>query len=277
MKLIYFHRGYQEYLALGVHQASLFNEVILIGDDSNKQLANIPNVTFFHYKDVNEHFDSFLKKYIHLSSNAAEYETLCFLRWIAARNVCNLLDLDNFAFTDSDNLFYSNLGEIHKKIGSPNLALAIPEHQPEHRNAATGEVSYWSKDHINSFCDFLINVYSDKDRINKLLMPKWNWHENNSKPGGINDMTLLWFFSRNYKHEITTRVHSNEFTFDHNINTSENFYKSEYEVTEQGIKKIHMIDRMPHCFNLRLNKKILFHSLQFQGAAKAFMHKFTIS
>ena len=224
MKLIYFHIGFQDYLSLSIKQAALHNDVILIGDDTNKKLRSIPNVEFFHYKDLSQDFDLFIKKYQHLSFNNFDFEKLCFLRWIAARNLCNLLGLDVFAFTDSDNLFYIDLTEVHEKIDRPSLALAVPNDQPQHRNAATGEVSYWSKDKINLFCEFLISIYSSGEKITEFLLPKWNWHQKHSKPGGINDMTLLWFFSRKHEHKVITKVHSNTFTIDHNINSSDNFF-----------------------------------------------------
>jgi len=272
MKTYFFHIGYQEYLKTTIEQASKNNDVILIGDESNKHLGSINNVQHVHLKDHYEGVERFLSLYKHMHTGGQKFEEWCYIRWIAVRNVAVSIKCDNLFYGDSDNLIFSNLSEVYDSIGKPELALAIPERQPPFRQSATGEVSYWSIEALDRFCSYLIDLYEDPFEFRKLV-EKWNYHKGNNLPGGVCDMTALWHFTRKNKAMIITDLLPDNTTFDHSINNPANYYDDEYKFSN-GVKEIEFINNVPYGYNLRHDKKVRLHNLQFQGNSKILIDRY---
>ena len=272
MKAFFFHSGYQNYLKTTIEQASKNNEVILIGDDSNEHLQNIKNVEHVHLKNHYEEIEKFLSLYKHMHTGGQKFEEWCFIRWLAVRNVAKSIKCDNLFYGDSDNLIFSNLSKVYNDIGKPELALAIPERQPYFRQSATGEVSYWSFEMLNKFCNYLIQLYDEPFEFRKLLQ-KWNHHKSNNLPGGVCDMTALWHFTRKNKAMIITDLLPDGTSFDHSINNSANYYDDEYRFSN-GVKEIEFINNEPYGYNLKHDKKVKFHNLQFQGNSKVLIDRY---
>lgn len=269
MNIFFFHSGNHDYLQLALQQASLKNNVFLIGDDSNASLGKLKNVTHLNLKDYSLDVERFLSCYKHLHTGGRKFEEWCFIRWFAVRNVAKALKLENVFYTDSDNLIYSNLEEVYKNIGEPAFSLAVPKDQPPFRHAATGEVSYWKYEVLDHFCHFLLNMYEDSFEFGRLLQ-KWDWHRTNKLPGGVCDMTLLWHFTNIVEYKVLTTVLNGDTTFDHSINNSSNHENNEY-LMENGLKKINFENDQPYGYNVIYEKNILFHNLQFQGNTKHLM------
>jgi len=183
--------------------------------------------------------------------------------------------IDTFFYSDSDNLIYSDLNKIYKKIGSPDFALAVPQEQPPFRWVATGAVSYWKLDILDEFCNFLIDYYTDPQKF-AILRQKWDWHVQTQFLGGICDMSLMWHFVNQKEHMLLTEIQSDKTAFQININEQTNhFYsKNEYEVDQNDVKKIFFLDGMPYCKNILTGENIMFHNLQFQGGAKSLIKDF---
>lgn len=272
MNVFFFHSGNQAYLETAVKHASYKNNVILIGDKTNSHLGNIPKVQHIELDNCRDDVDRFLSVYKHLHTGGQKFEEWCFIRWFAVRNVAKKMGLESVFYSDSDNLIYSDLDEVYEEIGKPELALSVPAYQPPYRHAATGEVSYWSYDKLNEFCDFILNIYEDEFDFG-LLMDKWSYHVNNNLPGGVCDMTVLWHFCNENSPEIITKILLNDTTFDHSINNSCNHENDEY-LMENGLKKIEFIDGEPYGFNVLQQKKVRFHNLQFQGNTKHLMDNY---
>ena len=239
MKTFFFHAGYQPYLKSTIEHASRNNDVVLIGDDSNKHLQNLSGVQHVHIKNYYQDIEKFLKLYRHMHTGGQRFEEWCFIRWLAVRNVAREMNCSSLFYGDSDNLIFSNLSEVYSAIGSPELALAIPKRQPYFRQSATGEVSYWSLDMLEKFCNYLIQMYDDPFEFRKLL-EKWNYHKSNNLPGGVCDMTA---------------------------------YDDEYRFSN-GVKEIEFIDDKPYGYNLKHDKKVRLHNLQFQGNSKILIDKY---
>jgi len=266
------HYGYQSYLDIFVKEASKKNKVILIGDRKNQHLGNYPNVEHILFEEVSEDIDAFAKVYVHLNLSGLEYELFCYKRWIYCRNAVRKLGIERFFYSDSDNIIYSDLEKVYNSLGRPPFCLSEPEHQPTFRNSATGAVSYWSASMIEKFCEFMQTSYGDPEAFSPLL-DKWLWHQSNKVPGGICDMTLLWHFVQKNPAFILTKTHPDDTTFDHNINSSENYLKNEYEM-RGPIKNIVFRENVPYCKNLITGKMVRFHNLQFQGGSKSLMSHF---
>lgn len=272
MKTFFFHSGYQPYLKTVIEQASKNNDVVLIGDEQNKHLEKLSNVEHFFLKDYYQDIDKFLNVYKHMSTGGKQFEEWCFIRWIAVRNVARAIKCDTIFYSDSDNLIFSNLLNVYKKIGQPELALAIPERQPYFRQSATGEVSYWTIGVLEEFVNYLLELYEDPFEFRKLL-EKWNYHKSNNLPGGVCDMTALWHFTRKKEHLIITDLLEDDSSFDHSINNPSNYYDNEYKFSN-GVKEIEFINNVPYAYNLKHNKKVMFHNLQFQGNSKVLINNY---
>ena len=272
MKTFFFHAGYQPYLKSTIEHASKNNDVVLIGDDSNKHLGNLNNVQHIDVKDNYQDIEKFLNLYKHLHTGGRKFEEWCFIRWLAVRNVAKTMNCDNLFYGDSDNLIFSDLSKVYDTIKKPELALAIPERQPYFRQSATGEVSYWSLEMLDKFCNYMIELYDDPFEFRKLL-EKWNYHKSNNLPGGVCDMTALWHFTRKNKAVIITDLLTDGTSFDHSINNPANYYDDEYKFSN-GVKEIEFIDNMPYAYNLRHNKKVKLHNLQFQGNSKVLIDQY---
>tara|TARA_R100001594_G_scaffold62795_1_gene97167 strand:- start:1861 stop:2703 length:843 start_codon:yes stop_codon:yes gene_type:complete len=275
MNVVFFNIGCPSYLSASIQQAALHNEVTLIGDDSNKHVASLKNVRHVNYKTVFVDGDRFISKYVHLSSNTREFELLSFIRWFCIRNFLRDEKISQCFYSDSDNLIYTKIAEAHNNLGSPSLALNIPQHQPQFRDSAAATSSFWSNESLEDFCDFLFLMYEDDKTFNNLLKPKWNHHHKNSISGGICDMTALWHFSNKVGDvSVLTKVSASHCTFDHNINSSENHLREEYPLLNKR-KDIKMKNGQPYCFNLIKNIDVAFHTLHFQGPAKNLINSYS--
>ena len=114
------------------------------------------------------------------------------------------------------------------------------------------------------------------------------WHKTYTAPGGICDMTLLYYYAHNQETFVglqlptfptidndLTQIFDNTLTFDLHLATHGNhLYPEDYETDNSNNKKIKYIDNQPYCFNKRLNKDIKFILLHFQGRNKAIMKDF---
>lgn len=272
MKIYFFHIGYQPYLELTIKKAALLNKVVLIGDESNEHLKNIPNVEHYFLKDNFDGIERFLKCYKHMSTNDINFEQLCFIRWFAVRNVAVKNNEKYVFYGDSDNLIYEDLEKVYYSINKPSIAISAPENIHIFNNSASGEVSYWQIEQLIDFCDYIYQLYED-DFEHRKLVNKWNWHVSNKINGGICDMTALWHFIQDREIFNLSSVINEHHTFDHNINDSCNHFKNEYEM-KNGIKEIIFKDGKPFCWNKKFNKLIHFYTLQFQGSAKKIIGDF---
>ena len=69
------------------------------------------------------------------------------------------------------------------------------------------------------------------------------------------------------------------YCFDSNINTADNYYKNEYQIRSsllfKQIKSVKFSDKKPYGFNRKINKQIKFYNLHCQGKAKILMFKYS--
>jgi len=121
-------------------------------------------------------------------------------------------------------------------------------------------------------CNFLIETYHGSELFAK-LEEKWAWHQANGIPGGVCDMTLLWFFCHGRNVVNLSEVRGGA-TWDDNINQAENYLPDEY-AKENGIKYVtRWLKAGPLGWNDKLGIAIRFNSLHFQGQAKRLMKEY---
>jgi hypothetical protein len=267
--IVQFFRGNQPYLRLSLKQAQRFNqEVILIGDTSNQELTR----HHFNYADYDQHFQSFIDVYEHLSSNSVNFEMYCFQRFFVLQQWMTEHDQNQVFMIDSDLLLYADLTDhLYKKyLQEYEAALCIPKlknQEAEYAWTASPHLSFWTRSSIQSFTSFCLDIYSNQK---ELLHQKYSYHQAMNLPGGICDMTLLYLWAKDKDAIFNLLELKNGVAVDHNINSKDDLWESQYEL-RAGIKKIYFIQGLP--FEEETQNQFL--GLHFQGAAKPLMAIFT--
>ncbi len=275
MPVVFVHYGpVPDYLKLAIQQAKKFNEVVLITD----QNAHGIDVQSFLIQDLRSEIEPFELAYHHLSKNPEDFELRCFTRWGLIKAMMERSGIDSIFYCDSDVLLYTSISSFLSP--DTQIAYSIPEEQPEFRWSASAHVSMFSYATISELWRFMLDTYVSKSETFKQLKNKYRHHLTTQTPGGVCDMTLLYLFAQT--HDVTSLCKIIDgTTFDHNINSSENSIKSEYDMRQVAspygpimIKNVRFVDGMPCCLNLDVDQDVRFNSLHFQGSAKFLMQQF---
>jgi len=270
--IVIFHIGYTDYLKFALNTAKKFNEeVILIGDQSNKKIWN----NHYNALDLSSKiYDNFLNLYKSMSSYKQDYEIFIFQRFFCLREWMKQNQVYHAFVLDSDVITFANFSKLLyiPYLQNYEAALSIPKIQEEnYRWAAYGHNSYWTYEGIESFTDFCIETYGNNL---DLLKKKYEWHLENKALGGICEMTLLYLWSKDKKSVFNTAQVYDGMTIDNHITSSENFEPNEYLVNYWGIKSIKFKNGMPYGFNKILGENVRFLALHCQGSAKKYMEFF---
>ena len=235
-----------------------------MGDEDNKDIdvehyacLDLPSADIGHLAG----------RYDHMSTGHHTFEWICILRWFLLKNFLVKNDIEKCFYADTDIMIYSNITEEMKKYEDKKMAIIYPSEQTEYRWAASGHSSYWTKESLIDFCDFVLNMYSSEEGRSK-LREKWNYHRNNKIPGGICDMSLIYlYYNQNEGKDIGILSEVTEGSaYDDNINSSENRYKDEYAMMGR-FKNIKWQNGVPYCYNLMQEDWIRFNTLHFQGTS----------
>lgn len=257
--VILIHSGYQDYLNYSINKALEKNVVYLIGD-VEPTIQN-PNFKFFNMADfIDDDFTMFSQLYEHLSTNPYKFELFCFLRWFVLKRFMQKQNLDVCFYIDSDVMLYVDVNTEWTKFSQFDFTLC-------HRSAATS--SFFTINGIINFCNFLLNTYRQKNSYQfKKIESHYRVRQEFGLPGGVCDMTLLEYF--HYGYDVgggpgkigEMMIIINDSTYDHNINSPDQYFEFD------GVKKVQMIDGVPHVFSRKLNKLIKFNCLHFNSGAK---------
>jgi hypothetical protein len=263
--VIFFHKGEQQYLQSAINIALKKNRVIVIGNQSSSFKERNQQVQFFNELDLNQEDSTFRKVYKHMHSGEPEAQIICYTRWFAIKNLVKLENIDAFFHADSDLAILTNVQENYEKLNFPELALSTQDNQQNFRFVASGHSSYFTKNSIEKFCNFLLYSYNKDSETYKKLVDKHSWHIQNNVGGGVCDMTQLYLFSLTCPTLSLTKV-NNDSCFDDNINSPENYYVSEYKM-QNNLKKIILDDNKFYFENLN-GQKILANTIHCQGGSK---------
>jgi len=188
-------------------------------------------------------------------------------------------EVDHIFYCDSDVMLYCDVTEVLESYGKHDAAFQIPKYQPPYRWSASGHVSSWSYEGLSSFCNFVVEMYSDEKKLS-LLKNKWELHQRTGTPGGVCDMSLLYLWSLNHEVINNAKVIDGA-TFDHNINVAENYWRDEYEMVKGSSEMRKRMDWQPedqtgtlHGWNIVSRDWIEFNALHFQGGAKGLMREY---
>jgi putative methyltransferase (TIGR04325 family) len=168
--------------------------------------------------------------------------------------------IDVCYYSDSDVMIYDDLSKTYPFYKDFDAAYTMTEYQENFRWSASACCSFWKRETINKFCDFIIELYSTS-KIEK-LKAKWNYHQQNNIAGGICDMTLLYLFTEEINFYPLSKV-MKDFCFDQNMKDDENYFKNEYKFTgnkESGqiLKLVTWKDGKPYGYNNKLDSEIRF-------------------
>jgi hypothetical protein len=276
--IIIFHLGNQEYVRLCLRQASKFNKNIVILCD-NPNNYNVPGIQAVNYLPYSKYIQDFQKLYKHFSTNSAQLEFLCIIRWFVVYEYMKEQNIARAFICDSDVLIYENITEINEKYLKKWDFMICSSHSKD----VSGAQSIWDFKKLQEFVIFCFKFY--KTQIANIE----KWHKTYKEPGGFCDMTLLYYFAHNRPDFVglkfpdlpliendLTQVFDDEITFDLHLATFGNHqYPEQYERDPStGNKLIKYRDGKPYCFNKRLNKDVRFVLLHFQGRNKMQMKNY---
>lgn len=273
--VVFVHYGpVPDYLKLSIAQAAKHNEAILISDQESVQV----DAKVVQIGPLRGEVDQFEKVYHHLSKNPQEFELRCFTRWGLIKAMMEQYGVKTVFYCDSDVLLYTNVDQFFPS--DVEVSYSLPEDQPEFRWSASAHVSIFSYEKLKALWNFMLNTYVHKTETYRQLKNKYKHHLATQSPGGVCDMTLLYLFAQKNDVLPICKV-VDGMTFDHNINSSENLLKSEYEMRQVAgpygpmtIKDVKFSDGFPYCLNLDKDQNVKFNSLHFQGGAKSLMAYF---
>lgn len=274
LPIIIFHLGDREYVHLCLKQAKKYNNDVIL-------LTDVPDVykhtgaTCVDFQKYANRINEFQKIYKHFSTNSYQLELICIIRWFVIYDYMKEFNIPRAFICDSDVLIYDNIANIDEKyLKSYDFMLCS-----SHSKDVTGGQSIWSFSNLQNFVIFCFKFYKEQlPNIEK-------WHKSYRAPGGICDMTLLYYYAHNQSifqglqlptfptiDNDLTQIFDDELTFDLHLATHGNhLYPEDYETDNINNKKIKYINNQPYCFNKRLNKDIRFILLHFQGRNKTVM------
>ena len=283
--IVFIHKNDSFYLKDVFSQAKKFkNNLILLGDDQNNKYDQVSHFKINNYLKSAKYFS---KYYVHSSPNKFDFELFCFERWFILKDFMESKKINNCFYSDSDMKLYFNAQEdFDKYFNSYKAAILAPSYLSltGHYDWVLhgGMISYWTLDGIKSFCNFIMNHFKNKH----LGVHSWinNWEKNYWPECPLIDML---FFKKWYEANIDNSDIKNindifdDSTFDTSLFFDENQYEMQnnymLEETKFGetfiekIKNIKIINGLPYCYNIKLNKLIRFKSLHFQVSLKKMM------
>jgi hypothetical protein len=253
--------GHRPELELVVKQAKKNNEdVFLLGDEGNKHYCPAEHQNITDYDGGVKEFEDC---YEHLSTNDREIEKFCFSRWFVLRNFLEKNNYEGALYLDNDILCFADATLQYQKIKHLYCVLS---------GRTSGHSSYWTLEGLTKFCDYLMEVYTQKGSYDyNRLASHFTIRQHFGLPGGLCDMTLLESFARyKFPHLVgECSVASDlEWYYDHVIHEAEGFEH------EHGIKKFTFKQGVPYSTHLKLKKSIPFATIHFQGPNKPLIEKF---
>lgn len=257
--IVIIHKGNQDYLRIAIKQALKTQSipVFLLGDETNREFCKN------HYL-ISDYLDKdfFKDKYVHLSSNVYDYELFCIQRWFLLRNFVNANDFDFVWALDSDILLLENLDNLSEKLKNIDVSVTTIN---DNDRCVGPESSYFTRETINKYCDFIEDVYTN--RVSDLKELKRVLDEQKSV-NKISDMTLLYLFIKSGIHYLDFGEPFDGMIMDDNISCPHGlkFRNGRKHIEKSGGHLYGYIDSN--------NEKVKFFSLHFQGGAKLDIAKY---
>lgn len=265
ISIIFIHLGNSDYLQSSlnlVHETNPDVNIILIGDESNDHFD------FVKHYNVADYFNSakeLSSVYQHFSCNPVNFEIFCIQRWFILLDFIKSNNIEIFFYADSDVLIFSNLSDEWLKF--VNFSFTLSE-------GSCGHNSFWnSSDSLKKFCDFIMDVYCGKDKVNYKEIVKFGKdYMLRCNAGGVCDMTFFKFYKKKYPEIVgETAIVIDGSTYDDNF-SSNSQGGVQYKTTIFGAKRIHWRSGMPYVKDIQ-GRFIKFNTLHLQGNKKRYINR----
>jgi len=272
------HRGNQPYFRTCVLLNAKYNPVIVLGDDSNKDIGNIPNVEHVHIDTLTTpELTTFQAHFTNYSTNSATYEFLCFARVYYMKRLLELKGIESVFHTDSDCIVVERLDKIVPLIHAKGYTIAYSLEQSDSPTHMVGCIhnGLLTREFCTAFAALCSDIYENKSKLS-LIMPKIKWHQDNKQAGGICDMTLYHLLASEGLLRVLDlnqilEVDGTPCTFDHNINISGGYKGSATYRMKGPMKQIRKKEEQFFIQEAASNAEVRTLSFHFQGAAKPHM------
>jgi len=213
------HEGNQGYLENSISLCSQYHPVILVGDTTNKYMAEN---WIACEQIVSEPLEDFERSYIHMSTNSEFFEKICFRRYFYMYQIAKQYNYEKFIHIDSDVMLLNKLPDLLEN-SSKMAAFFVPKNQKKYQFTASPHVSYWTLAGLGHFIKFILDTYNFN--INN-LQDKFMYHKQMNMPGGVCDMTLLYLFYLKNQSKILNLFDVHSCYIDYNINQNNSSYKN---------------------------------------------------
>jgi hypothetical protein len=160
--IIVVHTGCQKYLHVNINsilEVSSEQQVILIGDDSNKHLESLPGVKWLNKSDLaaeSYYCKHLYQNYRHMAFTSKTFELMCFDRWPIILECLDKLGLDRFVHMDSDVFLLKPLDVIFSSEDfSRDASITVAPYAPW--------MAYFTLPMLKGFCEYIKYVFSLSD------------------------------------------------------------------------------------------------------------------
>lgn len=272
--IVILHIGNQPYFKNTVLLNAQHNKVIVIGDDSNKDIGSIKNVEHVPIGSLgSEELETFRKHFVNYSGNNANYEFICFARVFYVKSLLERKGLDAVFHTDSDCIVLQELAPVVQEIRKTHtVAYSLEQNSNPHHMVGSIHNGLLTLEFCNKFVQLCSDIYITKTKMH-LIQPKINYHRDNKVPGGICDMTLYYLLAKEKLLEVLDlnqlmTLEGVPSAFDHTVFCTSG-YKGEttYALQPNTMKQIEKKDG--HYFFVDLEgRRVRALSLHFQGHSK---------
>lgn len=189
--------------------------------------------------DAGAGYERFCKSYVHLSSNSAEFEKICFRRYfLLAQFLESSPDVREFVLIDSDVLLFQGAGtHIARLVDRADFSGSTM--QPDdgwNPCQISPHVSYWSANGLRRFVAYVLDTYATPSGRRKLREIAARFAARGVR-GGVSDMTLLYLWARSTGNDAPINRVLEGCVIDHNINGGHNLLPQEFRV-RGGAKRV---------------------------------------
>ena len=256
------HHGDQDYLQIAIDSIGQFYPTHLIGNESNQGFSQSWVSSDELDSELAGRFQSAFKN---MSSNSAEFEERCFLRYYWMLEFIQRNDIDRFIHFDSDVIA---LATVPEEISNcPYLALSIPEDQSNKRWSVSPHVACWTKQALVDFCQYVIDAYEQND---PRLEEKYEHHLQHNLSGGVCDMTLLYLFCVDKGIDQFTNASRCNPIIGFNLNNCDGYSRNEFDEF-MGVKRMSTVNGRLCYFRNGVPENVA--TIHAQGKAKVLMPK----
>jgi hypothetical protein len=253
---------------------------IVVEDRQNKTLAACREAAaraaeplfVLSQTDAGPAYERFCRTYVHLSSNTAEFEKICFRRYfLLAQFLESNPQLGAFVLIDSDVLLFEGAGaHVANLVGKSDFSgSSMQSADGWNPCQISPHVSYWTANGLRRFVAYVLDCYATPSGRRKLREIAARFASRGVR-GGVSDMTLLYLWARTTGNDAPINRVLDGMVIDHNINGMHNHLPREFLV-RGGAKRVAYRDGRAWLTRASDGARVRVVALHFQGSAKMAM------